>query len=371
MIKRILGVFLAMMLVFGLAACTTTDDQPTTTPASTEPSQTVSTEPSVEPSVEPTEEPSVEPTESQPVEDEIVDPTEIRFVAMSGPTGIGALELMRAANAGETADSYNFTIANAPTEVTGDIISGNIDVAVVPTNLAATLYNKTEGAVKIVANVTLGTLYLVTTREDIDSIDDLAGETIYMPGQNSTPEYATKYILDAAGVTDATINFVSEASEVAAYFATGECEIAVVPQPFVTSLLMQNENVRVALDMTEEWANVSENGSGLVMSAVLVQSAFIEEHPEAFERMMSEYADSVAWMTDPANIEAAAELTVESGIVPKAPVAQKAIPECNIVWETGESMKELSSGFIEVLFNADPSSVGGKLPDDGLYHIGG
>ena len=368
MTKRLIAIILAAMTIYALAACT-----PSTPPAvspttpSTEPS--VGTEPSVEATVEPSTEPSVEAT-VEPTPDPNANPTEIRFVAMSGPTGIGVLELMQAAERGDTVDSYDFSIANAPTEVTGDIAQGNIDVAVVPTNLAATLYNKTGGKVKIAANVTLGTLYLVTTRDDIDSIDDLAGKTIYMPGQNSTPEYATKYILDAAGVTDAVINFVGEASEVAAHFATGECEIAVVPQPFVTSLLMQNENVKVALDMTEEWANVSENGSGLVMSAVLVQQAFIDEHPEAYARMMAEYAESVEWVTDPANIDAAADLTVSYGIVGKAPIAKKAIPECNIVFETGESMKTLSSGFIEVLYNADPASVGGALPGDDLYYVG-
>lgn len=368
MTKRILSILLAVLMIAALAACTQ-DVPPAASPAAPSTQPTVDTEPSSEPTVEATVEPSEEPS-VEPTADPNANPTEIRFVAMSGPTGIGVLELMQSAENGETVDSYNFTIANAPTEVTGDIAQGNIDVAVVPTNLAATLYNKTGGKVKIAANVTLGTLYLVTTRDDIDSIDDLAGKTIYMPGQNSTPEYATKYILDAAGVTDATINFVGEASEVAAFFATGECEIAVVPQPFVTSLLMQNENVRVALDMTEEWANVSENGSGLVMSAVLVQQAFIDEHPEAFARMMAEYEESVAWMTDPANIDAAADLTVSYGIVGKAPIAKQAIPECNIVFEAGESMKALSSGFIEVLYNADPASVGGTLPGDDLYYVG-
>ena len=367
--NRILALLLAAVMIFALASCGTT------TNPSTEPSDTQSIEPSTENSAEPSDEPSEEPS-TEPSEDPAATATEINVAAMKGPTAIGLLDLMERAKIEDQStldfalvDTYNFTLADAPDEVTGDIIQGNFDVAVVPTNLAATLFNKTEGKVVIVANVTLGTLYLVTTRDDINSVEDLAGLTIWSTGQNSTPEYAINYILDANGV-EADVQFAAEPSEIAALFAAGTADTAVLPQPFVSSLLMQNENVHVALNLTEEWSNVSENGSGLVMSAVLVQKAFIEEHPEAFERFMSAYESSVAWVTDAANLDAAAQLTEDYGIVGKAAMAKAAIPQCNIVFKSGESMKALSSGFIEVLFNANPQSVGGTLPGDDLYYVG-
>ncbi len=352
--NRIFALLLAAVMALGLVGCRSTAD-PTTAP-STEPSTAASVEPSTEPSVEPSEDPVV--------------PANIRIAAMKGPTALGLLELMQRSDNAETTDSYEFTLAGAPTEVTGDIIQGNFDVAVVPTNLVATLYNKTEGKVKLVANVTLGTLYLVTTRDDISSVADLADRTVWSTGQGSTPEYAINYILGAAGISDSvTVNYAEEASEVAGLFASGECDTAVLPQPFVASLLKQNENVHVALDLTEEWQAVSSNGSGLVMSGVLVQQAFIDEHPDAFKRMMADYEQSVRWVTDEANIDGAAGLAVSYGIVGAAPIAKAALPECNIVFESGESMKMLSSGFIQVLFESNPQSVGGQLPGDDFYYI--
>lgn len=358
--NRIFALLLAAVMVFVLVGCTTSE-----TP-STAPSTAPSTEASVEPSTEPSEEPSVEPSE------EPVEPATIRVAALKGPTALGLLELMQRSDNSETTDNYEFTLAGAPTEVTGDIIQGNFDVAVVPTNLVATLYNKTEGKVKLVANVTLGTLYLVTTRDDISTVADLADKTVWSTGQGSTPEYAINYILGAAGIADSvTVNYAEEASAVAGLFASGECDTAVLPQPFVASLLKQNENVHVALDLTEEWQSVSSNGSGLVMSGVLVQQSFIDEHPDALARMMDDYKQSVEWVTDEANLDAAAELAVGYEIVGAAPIAKAALPECNIVFESGESMKSLSGGFLQVLFESNPQSVGGTLPGDDFYYVEG
>lgn len=366
--RRIIALILAVMMLAALAGCgggSTTSTEPSTEPstaASTEPTEAASAEPSTEPSEVPSEEPSEEPAEEVPAE--------IKVAAMKGPTAIGLLGLMDKSDntPDELTDSYTFTLADAPDEVTGDIIQGNFDAAVVPTNLAATLYNRTEGKVKIVANVTLGTLYLVTTRDDIASVSDLEGLTVWSTGQNSTPEYAIAYILEKNGVT-ADVQFAAEPSEIAGLFAAGTADTAVLPQPFVSSLLMQNENIHVALDLTKEWSAVSENGSGLVMSAVIVQQAFIDEHPDALARFMSEYQASVEWVTDASNLDAAAQLTESYGIVGKAAMAKAAIPQCNIVFESGESMKALSAGFIEVLYNANPQSVGGTLPGDDLYYI--
>lgn len=358
--NRIFALLLAAVMVFVLVGCTTSE-----TP-STAPSTAPSTEASVEPSTEPSEEPSVEPSE------EPVEPATIRVAALKGPTALGLLKLMQRSDNSETVDNYEFTLAGAPTEVTGDIIQGNFDVAVVPTNLVATLYNKTEGKVKLVANVTLGTLYLVTTRDDISTVADLADKTVWSTGQGSTPEYAINYILDAAGIADSvTVSYAEEASAVAGLFASGECDTAVLPQPFVASLLKQNENVHVALDLTEEWQSVSSNGSGLVMSGVLVQQSFIDEHPDALARMMDDYKQSVEWVTDEANLDAAAELAVGYEIVGAAPIAKAALPECNIVFESGESMKSLSGGFLQVLFESNPQSVGGTLPGDDFYYVEG
>ena len=220
--------------------------------------------------------------------------------------------------------------------------------------------------------VTKGTLYVVTTRDDVNSIADLAGKTVVSTGQGSTPEYAIDYILSENGLSvgeDVTVEYVSETAELASRLAAGTADIAVMPEPFVTSVLMQNENAHVALDLTAEWDAVSPEGSGLVMSAVLVQQKLIDEHPEAIAAFLEEYEASIAFVNDSETLPQAAELVAEQGIIAKAEIAEKAIPGCNIVFLTGDEMVSACDGFLSVLYEANPQSVGGTLPDENLYYI--
>ena len=291
------------------------------------------------------------------------DSTTIRIAALKGPTGMGIVKLM-----GEEYKNYDISIESAPDAVSGKFINGELDVAAVPVNLASVLYNKTEGGIKLLDINTLGVLYVVETGESIQSVEDLKGKTIYSTGKGTTPEFALNYILRENGIdpeTDVTIEYKSEATEVAAALAETDDAIAVLPQPFVTTAMMQNDKLRIALSLTDEWDKL-DNGSTLVTGVTIIRTDVLEENPAAVEKFLEEYEASINYTET--NAEDAAKLIAQYEIVPKEPIALKALPGCNIHFIKGEEMKEKASGYLQVLFDADPKSVGGTLPDDAFYY---
>lgn len=301
------------------------------------------------------------------------EPVDVNVMALKGPTAMGMVKLMDDADSGNVdTENYSFEIAASADEVTPKLIQGETDIAAVPANLASVLYNKTEGQIQVLAVNTLGVLYIVENGDSIHSVSDLAGRTIYASGKGSTPEYALNFILEKNGLTpgtDVTIEWKSEHSECVSALAQDPEGIAMLPQPFVTTAQAKNPNLKVALDLTEEWDKVMENEetkSSLLTGVVVVRKEFAEENPEAVEDFMDRYADSVKYVND--NVEEAAKLVGNYDIVTED-VAVKAIPECNIVCITGEDMKEQLSGYLAVLKDANPESIGGELPGDDFYYI--
>ena len=301
------------------------------------------------------------------------EPVDVNVMALKGPTAMGMVKLMDVADSGNVdTENYSFEIAASADEVTPKLIQGETDIAAVPANLASVLYNKTEGQIQVLAVNTLGVLYIVENGDSIHSVSDLAGRTIYASGKGSTPEYALNFILEKNGLTpgtDVTIEWKSEHSECVSALAQDPEGIAMLPQPFVTTAQAKNPNLKVALDLTEEWDKVMENEetkSSLLTGVVVVRKEFAEENPEAVEDFMDRYADSVKYVND--NVEEAAKLVGNYDIVTED-VAVKAIPECNIVCITGEDMKEQLSGYLAVLKDANPESIGGELPGDDFYYI--
>lgn len=298
-------------------------------------------------------------------------PVDVRAAALKGPTAMGLVKFMDKAEAGTASDNnYSFQIAASPDELTPQIAQGSLDIACVPANLASVLYNNTDGAVRVLAVNTLGVLYICDSNGSIQSVADLAGKTIYASGKGSTPEYALNYILEGNGLTpgrDVTIEWKSEHAECVAAMTQDSQAIALLPQPFVTTVQMKDDSIRTALDLTEEW-NALQNdadASSLITGVVIARADFVDERPEAVEAFMKHYRESVAFVNE--DVEAAAELVDAYDIVPAA-VAQKAIPACNIVCMEGSEMKNALSGYFEVLFEQNPKSVGGTLPGDDFYY---
>ena len=295
------------------------------------------------------------------------DDTVIRVGSLKGPTTIGIVNLMDKSSKGESEGNYEFTMSTAPDEVTAKVVAGDIDIALVPANLASVLYNKTEGGVTAIDINTLGVLYCVTGDSSVTSIKDLAGKTVITTGQGATPEYSLRYLLDQNGITDCTIEFKSESTEVAAVLAEDPTQIAVLPQPFVTVACAQNEAIAPVFALEDEWQTLT-NGLGMVTGVTIVRNEFLKEHPAAVSTFISEHQASVNAANS--DLDTTAALVVANDIIGKEPIAKKAIPSCNIVCITGDSLKTNLSAYLEVLYNYEPKSVGGKLPGEEFYFKG-
>ena len=296
------------------------------------------------------------------------EPVTTRIAALKGPTAMGMVKLMHDDPQSGEGPMYAFTLAGAADEVTPSLIKGDLDMACVPANLASVLYNKTEGEIITLAVNTLGVIYIVENGNAVQSMADLAGKTIVGAGKGSTPEYALRYLLSENGIDpdkDVVIDWRSEHAECVSALATGAATIALLPQPFVTVAQTKIEGLRMALDLTAEW-DALDNGSGMITGVVVARKSFVEEHPAAVAAFLEDYAASVDWVNG--NNADAAQLISEFGIIEAAPVAQKALPYCNIVCITGEEMGSRLSGYLQVLFDAEPTSVGGKLPGDDFYY---
>ena len=289
----------------------------------------------------------------------------LRVVALKGPTAMGMVKMMEDNNG-----SYDFTIAAAIDEVTPLIAQGKTDIAAVPANLAAVLYQKLNGEVQVLAINTLGVLYIVENGDTVHSVEDLRGRTIYASGKGATPEYALQYILSGNGLDpekDVTIEWKSEHTECLNALLNDEKGIALLPQPFVTTAMTKAEGLRVAIDLNDAWDALqkdAENPSALLTGVVVVRRAFAQEHPDQVNAFLDAYAASVAFVQE--NNDEAAALVGKYEIIPET-VAKKALPACNIVFIEGEEMARKLSGYLTVLFEANPASVGGQMPDEAFY----
>ncbi|MCI8589741.1 MAG: ABC transporter substrate-binding protein [Clostridiales bacterium] len=335
--KKIISLLLLAALVITLAACGGKPEGEDTTPT---------------------------PSASEPTAAKI----DIKAAVLSGPTGMGAAKLMDMAANGETANNYQFTVAASPDEITASLVNGEFQIACVPTNLAAVLYQKTAGKIQTAAVNTLGVLYMLTSGVEINEVSDLEGKTIYATNQGSTPEYILNYVLTKNGLTpgeNVTVEF-ADADTVSAGLVSGDIEIAMLPEPKVSAVLINGkEKVRVALDMTKEWEKIDEK-STVMQGCIVVNKEFAAENHAAVDAFLNEYKESVDFIEN--NLETAAALCETYAILPKAAIAAKAYPNCHIVYQDGAQMKEQLSAFLQVLYEANAASVGGKMPDDGFWY---
>lgn len=358
--KRFLALVLALTLSVGLIACGETPPAADPTPSTNKTEDTATAKPTPETTPETTPEVTV------------------RFGCLSGPTGVGAVKLMADAEAGTTLNDYEVTIAAENTEIAGKLTNGDIDIACIASNVAANLYNKTEGDIQALCLSTLGVLYILERGEKgftptITSMADLKGKTIVANGQGANPEYVLDYLLSANGVnpdTDVEIIWKATGPEVMAEMVTGDAQIAMLPMPVAAAAQIQakqteDREVKSVLSLTDEWNKVTED-SVLTMTTVVVRTEFAQEHPEAVANFLQEYAASIEYVNT--NVEDAAALVEQYGIVAKAAIAKAAIPACNLVFIDGADMMNQITGYYEVLYNANPTSIGGKVPDSAFYY---
>lgn len=291
-----------------------------------------------------------------------------RVAALKGPTAMGLVCLMDE-NEGEDAH-YSFDLYTSGDEIVPLIANGEVDIALIPTNLAATLYQKTEGGVQVLDVNAGNVLYVVSHDESLTDLSGLKGKTVYMTGKGTSPDWTLQYLLNKAGMSesDLTIEFKSEATEVVSALAQDASAVGVLPQPFATVAMLQDQELSVNFPLENAWKEYSPDGSGIATGVTIVRKAFAEEHPAAVAQFVLDHQASVK--TAEENPADAAALIEEYGIV-KAAVAQQVIEHFNpMVATTGEEMQTWVSGYLEMLYEIAPDAVGGKLPDEGFYYLG-
>ena len=300
-----------------------------------------------------------------------VEKTGVNFMALSGPTGVGAAYLMKYYSA-ETSPAdcpvaLNSTVAADNKEVTDALVNGTADIATVATNVAANLAAKTDGGIQVLAVNTLGVLYILEKGDSVQSMADLAGKTVYATGQGANPEYVLNYLLTQNGVDPSQVDIQwMTAQEVTAQMASGDSAICMLPVPAATALMMKDQGVRQALSLSDEWDKLGQGS--LAMGCVVGRTQFIEEHPETVDAFLDLYGDSITFMSDEHGVAGAAALVGELGITANEQIAQKAIPQCNLTFLTGADMKATLEEYYQVLFQADPASIGGSMPYDAFYY---
>ena len=334
-LSKIISFVLVLVLALGLTACSGSDETESTNSANASSVETYT-------------------------------PIDMTVACMTGPTGVGMAKLMADSNSKLTANNYTFTVASAATEINAKFIKGEIDIASVPTNVAATLYNKTNGKVRMLAVNTYGVLSILEKGDTVKSIADLKGKTVYSTGKGQNPEFIFKHILRQNGLDpekDVTINFVSS-EELVAKLISGEAEIGLAPEPAATTVMVKNQSLRRALSINDEWAKASD--TQLMMGCVIAMDSYVKENPKAVAKFLEEYAASIEFAKT--NIEEAAEHCATYKITASKAIAQKAIPTCNLCYIVGTGMKTNVNGYFNVLFTADPNSIGGAMPKDDLYY---
>lgn len=289
----------------------------------------------------------------------------VRVASLKGPTTMGLVNLMSKSALNETRSDYEFTMETQPDQVAALVVSGKADIALVPANLAAVLYNKTKGQIEVIDINTLGVLYCVTGDESVKNIKDLSGKTVILTGQGASPEYVLKYLLEENGITDCNMEFKSEATEIAAILNEDKNAVAILPQPFVTVATKKNNEIKVAFSLNDEWNEVNSQ-SQLLTGVTIVRKDFAEKNPEAVSDFINDHKESTELCDK--NAGNTALLIADYGIIEKKEIAEAALPYCNIVCITNDEMEKALSGYLEVLYNADKSSVGENLPGEDFYY---
>ena len=343
--KRILSLLLVASMLFAFAACSGVSGNTTTTA----------------------------PTESTTE----YNGEKIKIAANKGPTGMGMVDLM-------DNSKYEVTLLSDPTQVVSLISTGEVDIATCPLSLAANLFKKTNGGIKMLGVNTLGVLYVVTNGVELSSLSDLKGKTVYATGQASTPEYILNHLLKANNLEkDVKVEYLSEHSELTAKVVSGDVQIAVLPEPFVSVATSKNANIKSVISLTDEWKKVNPD-TELAMGCVIARKEFVEKNPDAVKQFISDNKQSVENVNlDPSGkgdkiaekgIIDAAVFSVDSSLsekkaaAAKTEKAQAVISRCNIVFIDGSEMQSIADANFKVYFDADPTSIGGAMPSSELYY---
>jgi len=284
------------------------------------------------------------------------DPTRLRILVLQGPSGMAMAPLMYNAD-----ERHDFALPfSSPQQVVDEILSGRFDIAALPANLAATLYN--SGAdVQIIAAGTLGVLHILDATGEVREPSDLTGRRIFTAEQGALPEHVLRHILNEKGI-DAEIYFLTNFVEVSTHFAAELVDLVMLPAPNIVSTLAQmsnSENV-TRLDVSALWNEISD--TQLMQTAIVARRGLSDT---AIREFLEEYKESIAFVN--ANHDLAANMIVEAGVMPSIGVARQAIPLSNLAFIEGASMQAGLMDLFNILHRANPQSIGGLVPPSTIF----
>ncbi len=295
--------------------------------------------------------------------------TAVKVGTINGPTGIAMAKMIDDSYLGENAKvSYDME-ANAQL-LPAKLLKKELDIALVPTNMAAILYNKSKGDVVLLSSDIWGLLSVVTTDPKIKTWNDLKGKQIDIFGQGATPEIAFKALVEDNKMDpkkDMTYKMAYDtpATLVAAMASDNTKDgVAVLAEPFTSMLLAKNKNARVLFDVQTEWKKGFS--LGFPMSSIVVRKEFLNEHPELVQAFLREFAYNLNYANaNPSEVgklvEKMPELTFTAQIVTAS------IPRSDFRYESADSAKAAVAKYLKVLYDYDPQTIGGKLPTDDFY----
>lgn len=300
------------------------------------------------------------------------DATEVNVGMIMGPPSMGMGWMIHENEEGNTYNDYNFEVGGVDyTALASKLNTGDYDIIHCPSNVGAILYNNKDlkEEVEVIDISNLGLLYILTTDDSIKSMDDLKGRTVYSIGEGGPPEYTFGYLLDQEGLSDdVNFSFRSTPFEVLNLLQDEENSIALLPQPFVEVAKLLVPDLKVPIDITEEWDNLKlESGAESVTTITIVRKKFLEEHEQAVVEYLNLLKKSVAYCLS--HVDEAAEWTDTYETFLNPEVAADAIPYVNMCAITGQEMKEKLEGFLKIMYDYNPDAVGGSMPDDDFYYI--
>lgn len=357
--KQVFALFLSIVLCLSLVACggsqtNSTTAQPSESQAQQSQDQATNAEATT------AADKATETTAEQPADTTADKAAEepLNVVALKGPTALGLLKMMD-----EQTEKYNINVLGAPDAVVPQIVKGEVDVACIPSNMAAVLYQKTKGNVHVIGLNTLGVLHLVEKGDTVKSIADLKGKKVVSAGKGAVPEYLFNLVLKKNGLKpeDVQVEYLADHSAVLAALAKGDATIAVLPQPFLTVAMQKVQGLRDAFDLSKE------SPVPVVTGVYVATSKALKDKADLVKNFLKDAATSVQFVND--HPDAAGKLSEKFDIIKPAAIAEKAIPHCAIVCLTDEEMQPKLDPFLKALFESNPKTVGGQLPGPDFYAL--
>ncbi|MDX9846980.1 MAG: MqnA/MqnD/SBP family protein [Tenuifilaceae bacterium] len=289
----------------------------------------------------------------------------VTIATLKGPSAMGMIKLIDSLN--HTSDKrIRVEILNEPIQVRKMVIDGTADFAILPTTMAAILYNRGIDY-QLAAIPVWGTLYLFGTDTTITAWNMLRGKTINLMGKGMTPDVLFKHLLIENGINpdvDVRLDYRFPTHiDLANAVAAGQAKLGVISEPLVSLVMERNSKIKAIFDLNAEWQKVMD--MPIAQTAFLVKGELANANKELVDRILKSYDYSTQWVNQ--NPDSAAHLIVKYDILPSVEVARKSIPRSNLYFSRVRSIRMEIESYLNVFYQMNPDIVGGRLPDENFY----